>query len=217
MTLQHIFYIPAILLLGFIFGTIVSESKQGNTRTASSSLQHKISEKRLLYTFLIFILVFVITHIFEIPGGLKEINQLFNGVKIFDRNPVFSSDEVYERVRLFSTKGLLAYKRFTYTTDILFPISFFAFLLTFSRFVVSRIILSKQMTYFLTGLPYFWFSADLIENAVIFNILSAFPKQINFLGNSLGLITAAKFGLLLLSIFTPSLLFIFAKKNFKMS
>jgi hypothetical protein len=106
----------------------------------------------------------------------------------------------------------MAYKRFTYTIDILFPLSLLLFLFTFARFVSQRITIPKYLVNVLIGLPFFWFAFDLLENAVIFNILTKFPSQNEFLGGSLGIITAIKFGLLLLSIFTPSLLFIFAKK-----
>ena len=209
MTIQHIFYIPTIFLLGFVFGTMTNKV----TQSQNNQLLYKTSNKKLFQTFLIFLLVFVVTHIFEIPWGSKAVSQLLGGIEIFDKSPVFSSDAVYERVRLFPEEGLMAYKRFTYTIDLIFPISFLIFLSTFARFVSQRITIPKYLAKVLIRLSFFWIAFDMLENAVIFNILTKFPSQNEFLGSSLGFITVLKFGLLMLSILMPSLLFIFANKR----
>ena len=209
MTIQHIFYIPTIFLLGFVFGTMTKKV----TESQNNQLLYKTQRRKLLQTFLVFLLVFVITHIFEIPWGSKAVSQLLGGIEIFDKSPVFSSDAVYKRISLFPAEGLMAYKRFTYTIDLIFPISFFVFLFTFSRFVCQRISIPKYLENVLINLPIFWFVSDLLENAVIFYILSLFPSQNEFLGSSLGFISAIKFGLLMLSILVPSLLLLFAKKR----
>ena len=48
MTIQHIFYIPTIFLLGFIFGTMTNKV----TQSQNNQLRYKTSKKRLLQTFL---------------------------------------------------------------------------------------------------------------------------------------------------------------------
>lgn len=218
MTSQHILYIPTILVLGFVFGIIISERRrrigQNSFSTISENvpLQFKTSGNKLFQTFVIFLLVFLITHVFEIPWGSKAVSQLLGGVEIFDKRPVFSSIEIYNRISQFPAEGINAYKLFTYTIDVIFPLSFFAFLLTFARFVSQRKSIPKYLINILISLPFIWFACDLIENAIIFNILSNYPSQNIILASSLGYITTVKFGLLLLSIFTPSLIFIFANK-----
>jgi hypothetical protein len=209
MTIQHIFYIPTIFLLGFVFGTMTNKV----TQSQNNQLLYKTSRRKLLQTFLIFLLVFVVTHIFEIPWGSKAVSKLLGGIEIFDKSPVFFSDTVYERISLFPAEGLMAYKRFTYTIDVLFPFSFLLFLFTYARFVSQRIHIPKYLAKVLIRLSFFWFAFDMLENAVIFNMLSKFPSQNEFLGSSLGFITVIKFGLLMLSILMPSLLFIFANKR----
>lgn len=219
MTLQHIFYIPTIFLFGFIFGTLASKKNASISNSIEESSQKnlfptiKISNNKLIQTFLVFLLVFIATHMFELPWSSKAISHLIGDLEIFDKKPVFSSAEVYKRVSQFSNEALIVYKRFTYTIDILFPLSLFTFLFTFARFVTQRIIIPKFLATVLAGLPFFWFAFDLIENAVIFTILSKFPTQSEFLAGSLGFITVIKFGLLLLSIFMPSLLFIIKQKS----
>ena len=216
MTIQHLLYIPTIFLLGLVFGAMINERAKGKMSNAiidsNVPFRYQTSGKTLLQTFSIFLIVFVITHMFPIPFGSKVVKQLL-GHEIFDKRPVFSSAEVYERINLFSEAGVMTYKRFTYTIDVLFPASFFAFLWTFASFVSERRKISKHVRNVLIGLPIFWVASDLIENAVIFKILDCLPNQSEFLGNYLGLITALKFGLLAFSIFTPLLLILFARKN----
>jgi hypothetical protein len=219
MTIHHILYIPTIFILGIASGIIIKERIQGiivkNSMESSSQddqLQYKTSGSKLLQTLLIFLLVFVITHMFEIPWGSKSVSQLLGGMDIFDKRPVFSSIEIYNRLSQVPVEGLLAYKHFTYTIDILFPLSFFVFLLTLARFVSQRITIPKYIVNILIGLPFFWIACDMIENAVIFRVLSEFPDQNKALASSLGYITTLKFALLSLSVFTPSLLYIFTNK-----
>jgi hypothetical protein len=218
MTPQHVFYIPTIFLLGFVFGTLVNEKRQSlNARNSGMRIsvgdsQHQTSVKSLLYTFIIFLIVFVITHLFEIPWGPKTVHHLLGGVDLFDKRPVFSVTEIYKRIGSFSAEGLIAYKRFTYTVDLIFPLSFFAFLFTFARFVYQRITVSKFLLTVLMSLPFLWLGSDLLENAITFSILSDFPEH-NLLASALGFATATKFGFILLSIFAPSLLLIFARRS----
>ena len=218
MTILHIFYIPTIFLLGLVFGTLINKKGANISNSIEESIpkkqfQTKTSKTQFIQTFLIFLLVFIATHMFELPWSSKAISHLIGDLEIFDKSPVFSSTEVYKRLSLFPDEALIAYKRFTYTMDIIFPLSLFTFLFTFTRFVSQRITIPNLLKTVLVGLPFFWFAFDLIENAVIFNILSKFPIPIEFLAGSLGFITAIKFGLLLLSIFTPSFLFIFIQKS----
>ena len=220
MTFQHIFYIPVIFLLGTVFGTMISEINQKKSIIKSKDLinqnlvtQPKTSKKIVLQTFLIFILIFIITHFFEIPYGSKTVSRILGGIEIFDKSPVFTSTAVYDRMNLFSAVGIEVYKRFTYTIDILFPLSFFAFLLTYAKFVRQRIKIQNYISKLLVWLPFLWFAFDLIENTILFSILTTFPNKINILSSSLGFITVIKFGLLLLSIVVPSVIYIFFKKT----
>jgi len=214
MTIQHLLYIPTVFLLGFLFGTMTTEKRTSHeTAAASGSRQRSTSGKLLLQTFLVFLLVFVITHLFEIPLGSKTVSRLLGGVEIFDKQPAFSSAEVYARVAQFPAYGLLDYKRFTYTIDVLFPAALLLFLFTLARFAAQRVAVPKYVGRALIGLPFAWFASDLAENAIIFTILSLFPAENAFLASSLGFVTVTKFGLLLLSIVVPSLLIIVAKRS----
>jgi hypothetical protein len=203
MTLPHLLYIPTIFLLGFVFGLIYSNQGEEKDRTKA----YQPSGKILFLTFLIFILVFLITHIFEVPSSSRQVRRLLNDQEIFDRNPVFSSSEFYSKVKTFSDEGISTYKRFTYTIDILFPISFFLFLITFARYVSQRPPISKNGKYVLIVFPILWLLYDLIENLMIYILLSEYPKQLIFLAGSVGNVTIMKFGLLICSVLAPILVY----------
>ncbi len=222
MTLQHILYLPTIFLLGFLFGSLISERRYGKqtkslqTYTELPNLVHKTTGKILLFAFLIFICTFIITHLFPIPYGSKMVENVLGGLQIFDKKPSFSSTEVYNRLAAYPIEGLNIYKRFTYTIDIIFPLSFFYFLITLAHFVIQRISLSKHLAKAIIIIPFIWLALDFIENAMVFALLSEFPVRNNFLGSILGFLTTTKFVFLFSCILVPVLCFVFAKKNFEL-
>ena len=206
MTFQHLFYIPTIFLLGLISGILLSN----NTSTASA--EGKMSGKKLGLVFLIFIIVFIITHSFNVPAGSKQVSMLLGGLEIFDKKPIFGSDAVYHYMQSFTEIGIRVYKRFTYTIDVIFPLSMLLFLYTFSKFTLQRVALTKYFFKTVKLLPWIWFGFDMLENANVFYLLSEFPKQHLFVAGSLGWITVTKFVLLFLSLLLPALLLLFPKK-----
>lgn len=206
MTFQHLFYIPTIFLLGLIFGILLSNNKD------TAPADGKVSAKKLGLVFLIFLIVFVITHTFTIPAGSKQVSMLLGGQEIFDKKPIFGSDAVYHYMQSFTEIGIQVYKRFTYTIDVVFPLSMLAFLHTFSKFTLQRIKLPKYFFKIAGLLPWIWFGFDMLENVTVFYLLSEFPKQHPFIAGSLGWITVIKFVLLFLSLFVPASLLLLARK-----
>lgn len=214
MTIHHLFYIPAIFLLGFIFGLLVNKGNQqiGNeSKTTSGTSMPK--GKLLFYSFFVFTVIFVLTHIFEIPWSSKEISRLINNQEIFDKSPLFTSEEVYSKISTFSYEGLETYKRFTYTIDIVFPISFFAFLFIFARYVSARTELPAKRV--LKYIPILWLAMDFIENAIVYMILNSYPDRHDFVASLLGIITVVKFGLLGCSVIIPSIVYVYSRTILK--
>ncbi|MCT3647707.1 hypothetical protein HZQ44_06870 [Elizabethkingia anophelis] len=206
MTFQHLFYIPTIFLLGLIFGILLSNN------TSTASVEGKMSGKKLGLVFLIFIIVFIITHSFNVPAGSKQVSMLLGGLEIFDKKPIFGSDAVYHNMQSFTEIGIQIYKRFTYTIDVIFPLSMLLFLYTFSRFTLQRVALTKYFFKTVKLIPLIWFGFDMLENATVFYLLSGFPKQYPLVAGSLAWITVAKFALLFLSLLVPASLLLFVKK-----
>jgi hypothetical protein len=203
MTSAHILYIPTIFLLGFLTGSLAGKGFNNSNNPANES---GIPGKVLLGSFVIFAIVFIGTHFFDIPRSSKAVAKALNGLEIFDKKPAYTSAEVYSRIELFPENGRVLYQEFTYTIDILFPITLFAFLFLLSRFVIKRVTMCRSAQIILMAVPVLWLSMDFIENAVIFTLLDKFPVKDYVLAGSLGYITITKFSLLLLSILAPTLL-----------
>jgi hypothetical protein len=203
MTTQHFLYIPIVFLLGMVFGTMLPRQVTAQSETGDPALR-----KRLFQSVVVFILIFVVTHVLEIPGGAKSVTRHLGGSELFDRRPSFTASEVYERIEAFSDYGIIAYKRFTYTIDILFPLTFLFFLFNFARYISYRASLPKSIVTVLMYLPFAWFLSDMAENAIILGLLSILPNQNHLFGSALGTITVVKFLLVVLSISMPTLLLI---------
>lgn len=212
MTPQHIFYIPTLLLLGFVFGLLFSDVRKSKTSTTTDGLSAiEPSMSKLFYTFFIFLLVFITTHFYEVPYGSKQISRLLDGQEIFDKKPIFTSQAVYAKIASFPEFGIEAYKVFTYTIDIIFPISFFFFLFTLAQFIVRRVKIPTLLQSSIVILPVFWIASDIIENGIIYSLLSNYPHRLDVLAEMLGYVSSVKFGLLFLSIIAPLTSFIFSK------
>jgi hypothetical protein len=205
MTSAHILYIPIIFLLGFLTGTLI-------TRKADQSNSSTISGKLVVGAFVIFMIAFIGTHFFPIPRSSKAVSIALNGREIFDKKPSYSAEEVFARISHFPEAGIELYKSFTYTIDVLFPLTLLAFLFLLSRFIVDQSPAPKPLKIVASLLPIVWFAIDMVENSVIYQILNRWPEPHNFLAGSLGYITITKFTLLLLSILTPVLIILLRKK-----
>jgi hypothetical protein len=203
MTSAHILYIPTIFLLGFLTGSLAGKGFSNSNNPANES---GITGKVLLGSFVIFAIVFIGTHFFDIPRSSKAVSKALNGLEIFDKKPSYTSAEVYSRIELFPENGRLLYQQFTYTIDVLFPITLFVFVFLLSRFVINKITMCRTSQIILMAVPVLWLSMDFIENAIIFNLLNNFPVKHHVLAGSLGYITITKFSLLLLSILAPTVM-----------
>jgi hypothetical protein len=202
MTSAHILYIPTIFLLGFLTGSLVGKGSASTNSEARSG----ISGRTLLGSFVIFVVVFVGTHFFEIPRSSKAVTNALNGQQIFDKKPSFGSEEVYARIAKFPDSGRELYKQFTYTIDILFPLTLFTFLILLAQFTNKRVSFPRTIRLILITIPILWLTMDFFENAIIFNLLNKYPAKNFLLAGSLGYLTITKFSLLLLSILAPTIL-----------
>jgi hypothetical protein len=208
MTSAHILYIPTIFMLGFLTGLLIRSGGKVETNTPQ---QQTVSGVLLLGSLFIFLFAFVGTHFFAIPRSAHAVHHALNGAEIFDKKPSYSSSEVYERISHFPEGGRFLYKQFTYTTDILFPITLFCFLILLSIYISQRAMMPKKLRMILVFIPIIWFSFDMLENAIVYHILDIYPIRKEWLADILGYVTIIKFGLLLLSIAIPALIKAFEK------
>jgi hypothetical protein len=106
----------------------------------------------------------------------------------------------------FGAAGRAAYRRLTFTADLIFPLVLCACLLQLMRYVTERVpTLGRASRMLLLALPLTWLAADLAENAVIFQLLGAFPTRHDVLAGWLGTLTDLKFSLLLASVASAAL------------
>lgn len=212
MTPAHFLFIPALFSLGFLLGGLLAMRRNPSLQTQAGSAAGgqpvRVSPRLLGAAFLLFVAVFVATHIIPTFGGVKALHHAMGGAPIFDQQPSFSSAEVQQRLAGFGESGRALYQRFTYSVDVIFPLTLLAFLALLARFVVERRSLSAGQALALQMLPPIWFAADMLENSIIYRLLTQFPTEPVGLGNALAWVTVTKFALLLLGIVAPTLLLV---------
>lgn len=216
MTTEHILYIPSIFLFGFLMGRL-SSSSSAFKQTSALAKQSQPNKRRIpgsfvVGSFLVFVMVFIATHVLEIPASTKAVTKSLGGLEIFDRKPSFSAPEVYSRISKFPDTGIRVYKQFTHTVDILFPLTLFTFLILLGRFVIPHFRNQRTFVQLVAIAPIIWFVSDLLENMTVFYLLDKFPTRHNLLAGGLGYVTLTKFAFLLLSILGPVIATVFRRK-----
>lgn len=214
MTPAHIFFIPSIFFLGFILeGLAGSRSRSDGSAIAGNTTHSGPLIRTLVIAFFVFASIFVATHMSPQFGGAKAVTAVMHGMPLFDQRPSFSSADVFQRLDAFGDAGRNMYQRFTYSVDIIFPLSLLVFLSLLARFVNQRVALSAGLRKLLLAIPAIWFSADMLENIIVYTLIAQFPAQNDLLGGSVGYVTVAKFSLLLLSIAGPAILIVARRRE----
>ena len=167
MTSAHFLYIPTIFSLGLLMGTLLSSHSEPSIKNNQKQNSPFLKGRTLFGSFLIFIAVFIGTHFFEVPRSSKAVSTALHGADIFDKTPAFSSEDVYSRIASFPIDGIALYKEFTYTIDILFPITLLAFLILLSLYVTNRLLIPGRFQITLLLIPTVWFVSDMGENYII--------------------------------------------------
>lgn len=214
MTREHLFFIPFIFSLGFIVGALATRARPADVLPSANGRQVLVAGAFLLF-------VFIATHALSMHGGARHTADLLSGQALFDQRPSFTADEVYERIARFSAHGREAYRKMTYTTDLVFPLALFYFLVRLGRYValsaLPRSALKPKFVALVTLMPILWFITDLGENAIVHSLLKKFPERNDALAGILGIVTDAKFALLVASVVVPAVLIGVAQRENKTS
>ncbi len=213
MTSAHFVYIPVIFLLGLFTGTLLS-IKQDTSRESRRG-SYRVSGELLISSFVLFGFVFVGTHVLHISRSPHAVKMALNGAELFDRTPSYTSTEVYDRIASFTPAGIALYKQFTYTTDVVFPLTLLMFLTLLVWFTAERAAVKKRFRFLLISIPITWFVVDITENTIIYRLLDLLPSKNETLAGLLGYITTTKFALLILSIIAAVVVKITGRKLIK--
>lgn len=190
---NHLIFIPAVFLIGALAGVLVTTPRTGRSRA-------------LIATLGLFLITLLVTHAAPIPGGVHALQARVNHQQLFDQHPAFSPAELYDRVAAFGAIGREAYQHFTYSTDLIFPLALFSFLVVLAGFVGERVGSMGTPHRILQLAPILWLATDLVENGIIFFLLAAYPTQHAVPETMLAYVTVSKFVLLLLSFTLPLVL-----------
>jgi hypothetical protein len=216
MTPEHLLFIPAIFLIGFAAGSMLtpytialSQKRQlGQHTTERQKAQlNRVSGRTVLCTLLGFVVVFAATHLFSLPNTMASLGEMTGGLPLFDQRASFSAEEVYNRLTQFGLKARMIYLRFTYTADLVFPLSFLLFLSSLAAYVGERSAISQRFRYLMIALPAVWFLSDMLENTMTFALITQFPRPTNVIGGLIGYVTVAKFSLLFMALLLPLAVF----------
>lgn len=200
MPLSHLIFIPAVFLIGALAGFTVA-TRRGGRPTA------------LLTTLGIFFVTLLVTHAAPIPGGVHALKASVNHQQLFDQHPTVSPDDVYRRISAFGATGREAYQQFTYTTDLVFPLTLFLFLFALARFVGERFGPMQMQRRILRLGPILWFTSDLVENGIIYFLLATYPTLHAVPASMLAYVTVSKFVLLLVSFALPLALYVLSLRK----
>jgi hypothetical protein len=200
--LSHLIFIPAVFLVGALTGFAAATHRAGGS-LPSTAAAGTVSRTALVSTLGVFLITLLATHFAPIPGGVRALRASVNHQKLFDQSPAFSPDEIYRRIVAFGEVGREAYQQFTYTTDAIFPFALFLFLFVLARIIGERVALAKLTRISLSIGPILWFVSDLVENGIVYFLLSSYPTRHAVPATMLAYVTVSKFSLLLVSFVLP--------------
>lgn len=185
MTPEHLIFIPTIFLMGVLSGLLVTLRKAGGLP--------------VLLTLGLALGMFGITHLTEIPIGAGGVHAAIGGAPLFDQSPSFSVSDVLGRIEGFGPQGRATYRLGTYTGDVLFPLTLLTFFLASARIASVRMQSARRRRLAFV-LPLAWFATDMVENTLIYALISSYPTPPIMFAAMLGPVTITKFALLAASM-----------------
>ncbi len=221
MTSEHFVFVPMVFLIGYFLGGFMSTlSAHTSAKNTTSESDNPVirnakptSGKQVLASLTLFLAMFVITHVFALPYSVQAVKESNGGVAILDQSPSFTNEEVYSRLTEFGESGRAVYKRFVYTTDVIFPLTLLLFLVLLVRYSREKASFNHKFDKILLLLPFVWFGIDMLENTMTFSLISQYPRPSVVVGDVIGYVTVAKFSLLLSSILASLFIYLYGKSN----
>jgi hypothetical protein len=156
----------------------------------------------VLATLVAVVVVFAV-HFLDFPGSVPRFEKLSHGGVLFDVAPAGTVNATYERLSGFGEAGRSSYMLRNATVDVLLPLSLLPFLVLLMLRALRRRGWSRFVKGSLLAIPFVYVGFDLLENAVVLNLLANYPARAPFLAMLLPYVTVVKRAASLLAIFLP--------------
>jgi len=120
MTPEHLIFIPSIFLMGFVAGAMLTPYAMTIRRKLQLKEQmtdyeeekpQRFSGRIVLGALVVFIIMFIATHMFSLPYSMVALKEITGGLPLFDQRPSFSATEVYDRLVQFGPEARSIYLR----------------------------------------------------------------------------------------------------------
>lgn len=171
---------------------------------------HKINKSILMISSIIFVLFMVIV----LPKASTYMENI-TGTKISpDTNLLYNRDDLFNIASVYGQEGRDAYIFLRFTFDLVWPIVYFIFLVSFISILIQELQIKRRYKYLLF-LPIFGVIFDFLENIFCVIVMNKYPTELMLFAQIAPIMTLFKWifmGMSICSIFILIILLIFKKK-----
>lgn len=167
--------------------------------------------RSLILSFVLAASVLYAVHGLKFRGSVPYFLEVTNGVHLLDVKPAFGSDRIYERFEEYGDEGRAEYRFRLFTIDLLLPLSVLWFFLLAMAKTSALVFENKKVQYGLVAIPIIYVAFDIVENTVLFYLLSEFPTRVDSLAGILPYVTLIKRVASMGSLFLPIIMLITGK------
>jgi hypothetical protein len=173
----------------------------------------RISWKTVLFASLLFALFIIL-----VLPRMSDYTKANIGSESADSSFFYDGDQLYNIAESYGEDGRSLYILLRWTFDILWPLVYFAFLLSVIVFLCKSLDVHLLSHSYI--LPFLAMAFDFLENTLVTFVMVFFPRKVLWLGSLAGFVTALKwsllyasFALIFLLLFIKLYRFLFINKN----
>ena len=170
----------------------------------------KSNKNLLIITSLIFLLFMILV----LPPVSRYTEDLTGSASSPDTSLLYSSDDLFDMAETYGEEGRDAYILLRFTFDIVWPIVYLMFLVSFISLLIKNLNLKEKYKYLIL-LPLFGVIFDFLENISSVIVMHKYPVEMVFFANLAPIMTLIKWGLIGISfssIIVLVIIFMFKKE-----
>lgn len=130
---------------------------------------------RNLLSVLVALITVLAIHVGNFPGSVPRV-RAESGGELFDTKPAKSSHEVLERIGAYGDRGRTEYQFRNMTTDIVLPLSVQPMLFICTR-RWRKSLGNRKLQLTLAAAPLVYLLFDLVENLVVYLLITQYPNS----------------------------------------